>query len=268
MNDFASKRAAKIERLEDRAERARTLAAQIDASAHRRADMIPFGQPILVGHHSEKRDRNFRGRIVRDFGRAVKLREYAAELERRAQASADNPAIFSDDPNAPAKLRDKLEQCEQLQKRMKQLNSAWRRRGADGLRECGLTDAQVASLEQSIEKAYSWEKQPFPGYQLTNNGAEIRRLKARIQEVDVRVANAEKDDEREAFGTASLTLAHADNRVQLRFPGKPDAETIRTLKSHGFRWAPSMGAWQRHLSNAAAHWGREVLKQWQARQLD
>lgn len=266
MNAFESKRAAKVERLEDRAERARKLAEQIDAGAHRRADMIPFGQPILVGHHSEKRDRNFRGRIVRDFGRAVKLREYAAELERRAQASAENSAIFSDDPNAPTKLREKLGQHEQLQKRMKQVNTAWRRRGADGLRECGLNDAQVAALVQQIDKAYSWDKQPFAGYQLTNNNAEIRRLKARIQEVDVRVANADQEDEREDFGQASLTLAHADNRVQLRFPGKPDADTIRTLKSHGFRWAPSVGAWQRHLSKGAEYWGREVLRQWQGQQ--
>ena len=30
-------------------------------------------------------------------------------------------------------------------------------------------------------------------------------------------------------------------RIQLLFPGKPDEQTRRTLKSHGFRWSPSQG---------------------------
>lgn len=34
------------------------------------AVQTPFGQPILVGHHSENRDRNFRDRIHNTFGKA------------------------------------------------------------------------------------------------------------------------------------------------------------------------------------------------------
>lgn len=34
-------------------------------------------------------------------------------------------------------------------------------------------------------------------------------------------------------------------RVQIRFPGKPDEEMRAELKKRSFRWAPSVGMWQR-----------------------
>ena len=42
-----------------------------------------------------------------------------------------------------------------------------------------------------------------------------------------------------------------DNRLQVFFDGKPDADTRAELKSSGFRWAPSVGAWQRQLTDNA-----------------
>ena len=51
-------------------------------------------------------------------------------------------------------------------------------------------------------------------------------------------------------------------RVQLRFDGKPDDETRALLKRNGFRWAPSLGVWQRQLNDNgkyAAHRVMEVL---------
>ena len=50
-----------------------------------------------------------------------------------------------------------------------------------------------------------------------------------------------------------------DNRLQLFFPGKPTAEKRAALKRCGFRWAPSVGAWQRQLNNAARYAARELL---------
>ena len=42
-----------------------------------------------------------------------------------------------------------------------------------------------------------------------------------------------------------------DNRLQVVFDGMPDADTRAELKSSGFRWAPSVGAWQRQLTDNA-----------------
>ena len=35
------------------------------------------------------------------------------------------------------------------------------------------------------------------------------------------------------------------------FDGKPEADARQQLKEHGFRWAPSVGAWQRLLNDNA-----------------
>ena len=53
-----------------------------------------------------------------------------------------------------------------------------------------------------------------------------------------------------------------DNRLQVFFDGKPDADTRAELKSNGFRWAPSVGAWQRQLTVSYTHldvYKRQVL---------
>ena len=46
-------------------------------------------------------------------------------------------------------------------------------------------------------------------------------------------------------------MPREDNRLQVFFDGKPDADTRAELKSSGFRWAPSVGAWQRQLTDNA-----------------
>jgi hypothetical protein len=35
-------------------------------------------------------------------------------------------------------------------------------------------------------------------------------------------------------------------RYQITFNGKPDYDTRTILKQNGFRWAPSLGVWQRY----------------------
>ena len=40
-------------------------------------------------------------------------------------------------------------------------------------------------------------------------------------------------------------------RLQVFFDGKPEADARQQLKEHGFRWAPSVGAWQRLLNDNA-----------------
>ena len=51
------------------------------------------------------------------------------------------------------------------------------------------------------------------------------------------------------------------DRLQLIFPDKPTDEERAALKKRGFRWAPSVGAWQRKLTNNARHVGTSLAKQ-------
>lgn len=86
----------------------------------------------------------------------------------------------------------------------------------------------------------------FEPFELTNNNANIRRLRDRLATVE----KAHATPATEHQGTkARLEDCPAENRVRLFYPGKPDADTRATLKSSGFRWTPSLGCWQAYRNN-------------------
>lgn len=91
---------------------------------------------------------------------------------------------------------------------------------------------------------------PYPSWALSNNNAEIRRVKERIaaltRQKELGYAGWEFDGGRVEANTA-------ENRLQIFFEEKPDEETRSSLKSNGFRWAPSAGAWQRQLNDNAIY---------------
>jgi hypothetical protein len=91
----------------------------------------------------------------------------------------------------------------------------------------------------------------YADYELTNNNANIRRMKQRLEQLEKALTNAvEIGDTEEEYPDLDLTVRHARtiNRIQLIFSKKPSLEIRNLLKSHGFRWAPSEAAWQRHLN--------------------
>jgi hypothetical protein len=155
------------------------------------------------------------------------------------------------DADAVERLREKIEKAEAHQERMKAANEAIRRAAKGG------AEAQVAALIElglPLNAARELTKPDFAGrigfadYQLKNNGAEIRRLKARLAEVER--AKSEPDTELEGE-RARLEDCPADNRVRLFFPDKPDAEVRTRLKRSGFRWAPSLNCWQAYRNHNA-----------------
>lgn len=80
-----------VERAEERAERFEDYSEKRETDAHRAreavasiADNIPLGQPILVGHHSEKHARRDAARIENGMKRAVKLWETSKYWTQRA----------------------------------------------------------------------------------------------------------------------------------------------------------------------------------------
>jgi hypothetical protein len=160
-----------------------------------------------------------------------------------------NKPISSGDPQALEKLMAKLEQSKELQGTMKVVNAYWRKFGT-----CkgapGITDVQAEKLEKRIETGYSWEKQPFTSYELTNNNAEIKRLERRIQELSYnKEVGFSSWDFEGGYAEANTDM----NRLQLYFDEKPDEQRRTVLKSNGFKWAPSQGAWQRQLTDNAIY---------------
>lgn len=104
-----------VERAEERADRftdyheARTEDAQrAHAAVARIADNIPLGQPILVGHHSEKHARKDAERIENGMRKAVKMWETAQYWKDRA-AGAIRHAKYKELPSVRARRIKGLE---------------------------------------------------------------------------------------------------------------------------------------------------------------
>lgn len=97
IGDRLERSAERAERLDGRAERLAGEATSASAAAHRIMDMIPSGQPVLVGHHSEKRHRRDLGRIDSAMGKAVQAHRdseataRAADSARATVAQMDSP---------------------------------------------------------------------------------------------------------------------------------------------------------------------------------
>ena len=82
--DRAEERA---ERFEDYSESRLADATQARATVKSITDHIPFGQPILVGHHSERRARKDVERIEGNMRRAVKMWDTAQYWQSRAEGA-------------------------------------------------------------------------------------------------------------------------------------------------------------------------------------
>ncbi|MBN6744673.1 DUF3560 domain-containing protein, partial [Acidithiobacillus sp. MC2.1] len=258
-NAYEQKIEARKERYLALSEKTRARAKARMEQARRMADAIPFGQPILVGHHSEKRDRKFRERIHQNFGKGFDLLEKAAYYERRAKGVNDY-AISADDPDAVKKLRERVENLKSSQERMKAANAAIRKHQKEG------PEAQQAALERlgfqpdrakAILTPDVMGTVGFASYSLSNNNANIRRLEDRIQILEKAQA---LEDRETPYAWGTVRENREINRIQFRFEDKPDEEVRNLMKSSGFRWAPSEGAWQRQWTGNAVYAARDVIK--------
>jgi hypothetical protein len=187
------------------------------------------------------------------------------EWRERAMKSAittlrpDLRPIMSGDSDAVERLEAELATLNARQERMKQVNLAHGRflkHGEGALESSSLDDAAKALIRSHVPR-YSWEPHPFAPYELTNNGANIRRVEARI--ASLKAAKATPVVEIEANGIR-LEDDPPANRVRLFFPGKPAEEIRAQLKSSGFRWAPSVGAWQAYRNHRAMETAKSFVK--------
>lgn len=98
----------RAERFEDYSEKRAEDAERAQKAVHSISDNIPFGQPILVGHHSEKRARKDAEKIENGMRRTVKMWETARYWEQRA-AGAIRAAKYKERPDVRARRIKKLE---------------------------------------------------------------------------------------------------------------------------------------------------------------
>ena len=133
--DYAEAEGERAERMDDRAERLTERAARKTAESDGRwaaadaiTENIPMGQPILVGHHSE---RGHRAALKRADGHMRKSVELEAEA-KHAQHGADTASRHMDLRENPGRVHRRIEMME-----------AERRKIDRSLAACGLSGARM-----------------------------------------------------------------------------------------------------------------------------
>lgn len=268
MNTYEKRQADRKERFQLKSGQATDRSNQLHGEAKGMADRIPFGQPILVGHHSEKRDRNFRGKITRKFEKSFEESNKAQHYARKA-AGVGKAGISSDDPEAVQKLQAKIDSAERSQEAMKAINKIVKSKPKDER-----TDEKISQLlttydgmsTERAEKLFipdSCGRVGFASYCLTNNNANIRRMKERLKVLGdrerVRQHFEEEGNEPEAVQYEGFEILenHEENRVQILFNSKEDYTKIKdrgiNLRSLGWKYSKTNSAWQRHLNNAGKY---------------
>ena len=224
--DYYERQEARRARLENRLERAQNEAMNEHDKAMRELSQIPLGQPILVGHYSERAHRALLARSDRHMEKSVELSRKADYLSDKLNGVGCG-GISSDAPDAIERLEAKLASLEEAQEIMKAANKA----------------------------AGRGNPKPYESYQLSNNNANIRRVRQRIEHLKRHAADVTT---RLPFDGGEIVDNVEENRVQILFDEKPSYEVRAELKGYGFRWAPRFSAWQKMRSQWAMYEAKKV----------
>lgn len=256
LNRYEERQANRKARYEELAQANSAESMNVYRRAKGMLDCIPPGQPILVGHHSEKRDRGFRARMSDNMRKSIALEEKAQHYTQKA-AAVGTGGISSDDPAAIDKLQNELAAREARQEKMKLANKVIRSCSSNKERKEALINKGFSEEEAlKILSPNCFEDIGFARFELTNNNANIRRLKIRIEDLKKRRQRATSEVVGKGYTYKEDT---EENRVMFFFEGKPDEEIRQLLKSRGFKWSPTRGAWVRQLNNAGL-WAGEVVR--------
>jgi hypothetical protein len=242
-------KAAKREEWAGKAE-ARAAARFKAADPSEEATGIPYGQPILVGHHSERRHRAVLDKIARNMTKGCEESALAKHHASKADGLAHqlDTSIFSDDPDAVERLEDKRTELEQRRDWMKSANAYYKKHqhltgwdGPEAMARDGLRTLQVCPYHGA----------PFPSYALTNIGATIRAAKKRAESIPREAARLEaRQAEAEAAGGCLITYTEDREYCSVMFSEKPARAVLVALRAAYFCW--SGGSWSGPVSRLPA----------------
>ncbi|MCI2423057.1 DUF3560 domain-containing protein [Saccharopolyspora sp. K220] len=112
MEESEADRAERIEDYADRRHRRADRKSAEAAATRKKAtdvfDHIPFGQPMMPGHHSYNRDRRQRERAWNNLGKSYKQQDYANKLHAQAETARNH----TDHRYAPRAVRSRVRNLE------------------------------------------------------------------------------------------------------------------------------------------------------------
>lgn len=254
------KKEARIERYEELAQKAEQASQDAYQMSNRAVENIPTWQPILIGHHSERKHRAALERSHNAMRRSIALDEKADYYREKAKAAENNDAIYAEDDDAVERLEEKITNLETLQRHMKDANKIFK---SNKLTE----DQKIAELSKlGIDEGRTRQmlagdflgRIGYADYQLQNNNAVIRNAKKRLEQVKELKETPVKEYR---INGVRVVENSDENRFQIFFDSKPNEEVRNKLKRAGYRWSPTNGCWQCYLNN---RWnvsqGKEIVE--------
>lgn len=182
---------------------------------------------------------------------------YFSALAKAARAAkkADTDPI--------TEMRAKLENAEKTQVLMVAANKIVRdKKRSNSTKIADLINIGMTEKAANELLTPDWHNRiGFAPFLLTNNLANIKRLKIRLAELEAKeLAKQEAATvETERPDGVKLVQNREADRLQIFFPGKPDAKTISSLKSKAFKWSPSNMCWQRQLTANAIQAANQII---------
>lgn len=156
-------------------------------------------------------------------------------------------AISGDDPAALEKLTARLEGMKERHEEAKKKNAYWRKHGTmKGYP--GFSDEKAAKIDAEIKALPPYAQTPFPAYHMSNENAEMKRLRDRIETIQRQQAAG---DAQHVYNGFTVEQSAADGRINITFDEKPDVPARDVLKSNGFHWSPRAKVWTRQLTDNA-----------------
>lgn len=286
MNAYEQRQEARRARLEKAAERAAGESAQAFAAADSISERFAGGQPILVGHHSEKRARRDQDRMHGAMDRGLAAGKRAKDLSARA-AAVGGAGISSDDPEALPKLRARAAELAAQLERVKVLRKAmrgWEPASHDAAPE--VVEVVRADLRQRCAAVSATEDEvrtmasclragqdAVPAYMVTSPRENLRRVQERIAQLEAKVGAvypepvvgflerdlgdrgallAQRSPDVEATIGYRIECDADENRVTVAFENRGvPRDVIQRLKSAGFHYSPTSQDWRRMISSTA-----------------
>lgn len=156
-------------------------------------------------------------------------------------------------------MKSKIESAEEMQTIMKQCNKIIRSKKLSDdekiikMVEIGISEDTV----REVMKPDYMGRVGFASYELTNNNANIKRMKARVIEMQTREDTPTSEIE---FNGGTIIDNCEDDRVQIFFDENPDDEMIAKLRGSGWHWKRSIEAWQRKRTANAMVSAKQILE--------
>lgn len=183
----------------------------------------------------------------------------------KAQAERST-AIRGGTSDTVSQLLEKLDLLQTTQEQMKAVNKLLKSKNTKTL---SLKEKITILVKEGfpkdiitrIEESVNGDLHKIPSFYLTNNNANMKRIKDRIAAEEKRQKKYQDGNKTTVFDGLRIVENVEENQLQLLFDEKPSEEIRTILKKEGrFRWSRKNRVWQRQLTNNAIYCLKHILK--------